>query len=274
LVAFHSKLENKKNQFSSKKTGKALDGIAQQLQTMQTSDAASVAKALSDAKAGTSRRRAIDKAFQFCDGQGSFQPTPLSVPPRIDAVDTDVVQLAGTSDPGASISANGGVGIGAQIATADGTGAFSFGFANISLDKPVSVNVYAHSPERKGTSRVVAVTRTISEGGFKAQSQTPPYGELVKGTLQGQHVTFRVKVFQFDTSTGPNQFLGYVTPGSYDIWNDIVAFKLSDPAIANGVVKDDIVRVWGTVGPPQSYSTRIGGTNTVPTVDVKYLTKQ
>jgi hypothetical protein len=274
LVAFHNKLEKKKNQFSSKKEARALDQIAQQLQTMQTSDAAAVATALGDAKAGKSRRRAIDTAFQFCDSQGSFQPTPLSVPPRIDAVDTDVVQIAGTSDPGASISANGGAGIGAQTATADGTGAFSFGFPNVPLDKAVSVTVRAASPERRGTSSVVAVTRTISEGAFKAQTTSIPYGELVKGGSQGQPVMYRVEVFQFDTSTGANQFLGYVTPGSYDIWTDIVAFKLGDPAIGSGVVKDDIVRVWGTVGAPQTYSTRIGGMNTVPTVDVKYLTKQ
>jgi hypothetical protein len=121
---------------------------------------------------------------------------------------------------------------------------------------------------------VVAVTRTISEGAFKAQTTSIPYGELVKGGSQGQPVMYRVEVFQFDTSTGANQFLGYVTPGSYDIWTDIVAFKLGDPAIGSGVVKDDIVRVWGTVGAPQTYSTRIGGMNTVPTVDVKYLTKQ
>ncbi len=49
-------------------------------------------------------------------------------------------------------------------------------------------------------------------------------------------------------------------------------FKLSDPSIGTGVVNDDIVRVWGTVGAPESYSTR-NGTNSVPTVDVKYLTK-
>jgi hypothetical protein len=271
LVAFHDKLEKKKNQFSSKKDAKALDGIAQQLQTMQTSDAASVAKALGDAKAGKSRRRSIDKAFQFCDSQGSFQPTPLTVPPRIDAVDTDVVQIAGTSDPGASISANGGAGIGTQTATADGTGAFSFGFPNIPLDKTVSVSVYAASPERRGTTSVVAVTRTISEGAFKAQAASIPYGELVKGGSQGQRVTYRVKVFQFDSSTGPNQFLGYVTQGQYDIWSDIALFKLSDPSMGNGIVNENIVRVWGTVGAPYSYSTRIGGSNTVPAVDVKYL---
>jgi hypothetical protein len=271
LVAFHDKLEKKKNQFSAKKDAKALDGIAQQLQTMQTSDTASVAKALGDAKAGKARRRAIDKAFQFCDSQGSFQPTPLTVPPRIDAVDTDVVQIAGTSDPGASVSANGGAGIGTQAATADGTGAFSFGFANIPLDKSVSVTVYAASAERRGKSSVVAVTRTISEGAFKAQAASVPYGELVKGGSQGQGVTYRVKVFQFDSSTGPNQFLAYVTQGQYDIWSDVALIKLSDPSMGNGVVNDNIVRVWGTVGAPYSYSTRIGGTNTVPTVDVKYL---
>lgn len=84
----------------------------------------------------------------------------------------------------------------------------------------------------------------------------------------------QVEVFQFDVNTGPNAFLGYVTQGQYDIWTDIVFFKVGDPAMANGVVNDNVVRVWGTVGAPQSYSTRMWGSNTVPTVDVKYLTKQ
>jgi hypothetical protein len=134
----------------------------------------------------------------------------------------------------------------------------------------IGASIAARPPSRAATT----VKRTISEGAYKAQAQSPPYGELVKGGLQGQTVTYRVKVFQFDTSTGPNKFLGYVTPGSYDIWTDVAAFNLSDPAIANGVVNDNIVRVWGTVGAPLNYSTRIGGSNTVPSVDVKYLTKQ
>jgi hypothetical protein len=171
------------------------------------------------------------------------------------------------------LEVSGGAGIGTQTATADGTGAFSFGFPNIPLDKTVSVTVSAASPGRKSTSSVVAVTRTISEGAFKAQTTSIPYGELVKGGSQDQRVTYRVKVFQFDSSTGPNQFLAFVTQGQYDIWNDTALFKLSDPAIGNGVVNDNIVRVWGTVGAPYSYSTRIGGTNTVPAVDVKYLSR-
>lgn len=275
LIAFHTKLEKKKNQFSSKRDAKTLDEIADQLQTIQSSDAASVAKALHKAKSGKPRRRAIDKAFRLCKGQGAFLPTSLTVPPSIDAVDIDVVQISGTSEAGASIAAiPGAPGIGNQTVIADGNGAFTLNFPNVPLDQNVSVTISAVLEPRKSSRATTTVRRTISEGAFKAQTAGIPYDELVRNVpgFMGRPVTYRVKVFQFDFNTGTNKFLGQVTQGQYDLWDDVVMFKLSDPSIATGVIKDDIVRVWGTVGAPQSYSTRTG-TNSVPTVDVKYLTK-
>jgi len=274
LIGFHAKLE-KKNQFSSKREAKTLDAIAHQLQTIQSSDAASVAKALDNAKPGKSRRRAIDKAYQLCQGQGAFLPTSLTVPPHVDAVDTDVVQISGTSEPGASIVARGSVtGIGNQAVTADANGAFTLNFPNVPVDQDVSVAISAVLSPRRSSRATTTVKRTISEGAFKAQTQPIPYDQLVRDVpgLQGRPITFRTKVFQFDFNTGSDKFLGQVTQGQYDIWDDVVMFKLSDPSIGTGVVNDDIVRVWGTVGAPESYSTR-NGTNSVPTVDVKYLTK-
>jgi hypothetical protein len=270
LVDFKTKVDSTKSKLSSKSTTKALRAIAQQVSTVP--EAASVADALDKAKAGTARRRAVTNAYQWCTNYGAFRPTSLTVPPSIEAVDTDVVPVAGTTEPGAHVVATGNNNV--QNAEADGTGAFSFGFPNLPLDQTVSVNIMATLSPRPPARATTTVKRTISEGAYKAQAQSPPYGELVKGGLQGQTVTYRTKVFQFDTATGPDTFLGYVTPGSYDIWNDVAMFKLSDPALGNGVVNDNVVRVWGTVGPPQSYSTRIGGSNTVPVINVKYLTKQ
>jgi hypothetical protein len=271
LVRFNARLEGKTT-FSSKRDAKKLDQIASNIRTAQTPEAASVAQTLGKAKAGKARRRAVATAYQWCDSQRAYTPVALTVPPRVDVVDTDVIPITGASEPGATVQATAQGST--QSATADGNGAFTVNMPNLPLDQDVATSIGASIAARPISRATTTVKRTISEGAFKAQTQTIPYGELVKGGSQGQPVNYRVKVFQFDTSTGPNKFLGYVTAGSYDIWTDVAAFNLGDPAIANGVVNDDIVRVWGTVGSPLNYSTRIGGSNTVPSVDVKYLTKQ
>lgn len=48
--------------------------------------------------------------------------------------------------------------------------------------------------------------------------------------------------------------------------------QLPNAAAGTGISKDSIVTVWGTVGPPYSCSTRLGS-NSVPTVIVKYIEK-
>ena len=124
---------------------------------------------------------------------------------------------------------------------------------------------------KQAEAQAQAQAAQAAEASFKASCANPPYNELIKyapGTV-GMPVTYQVQVFQFDFNTGPDQFLGYVTPGSY-FWNDLVLFKLPNAAMGTGITKGSMVQVWGTVGAPYTYSTRIG-TNSVPTIDVKYI---
>jgi hypothetical protein len=117
------------------------------------------------------------------------------------------------------------------------------------------------------------LTPEATEFLFKQGATTPPYDELVKNPAgNGQTVFFRAKVFQYDTNTGLTSMLVYVTPGSYDFWNDVVLVNLPSAEAGNGIDNNDIVDIWGTPAGAYSYSTRIGGTNTVPKVAAKYVT--
>jgi hypothetical protein len=286
-----------KTTFDTKSDVRRLLAIAVQLTDVPGAEAR--VTNLRRATAGTSRRNAIDKTYRWCDTKGAFAATALTVAPRFDAVDTVAPAISGTSAPGAAVNMNGPGGAHAA-ATADATGAFSVAMPNLPLDTDVTLRLNSTEPGRSTAYATTLVRRTRSqaaieaeanaqaeaaraaegaraeaaraaEEGFKAQAAEVPYNELIKygpGTL-AQAVTYRVKVFQFDFNTGSDQFLGYVTPGNY-FWNDLALFKLPDPALGGGIVKDSIVRVWGTVGPPYSYSTRTG-TNSVPTVSIKYI---
>ena len=290
IVAFHDGLTTAhgkptKTTFDTKSDVRRLRAIAVQLKDVPGAQAR--ATNLRKATAGTPRRKAIATTYRWCDTEGAFAATTLTVAPRFDAVDTDAPAITGMSAPGASVLVTGN-GTSYRV-TADATGAFSVAIPNIPLDTDVQLRVSSTEPNRSASYAATFVRRTRSqaaieaeasaqaeaaraaEEGFKAQAVEVPYNELVKygpGTV-GQAVTYRTKVFQFDFNTGSDQFLGYVTPGNY-IWDGLVLFKLPDAALGNGILKDDIVRVWGTVGAPYSYSTR-QGTNSVPTVSVKYI---
>jgi hypothetical protein len=108
---------------------------------------------------------------------------------------------------------------------------------------------------------------------FKSGATTPSYDELVKNPQgTGQAVYFRAKVFQYDTNTGLTSMLVYVTPGSYDFWSDVVLVNLPSADAGNGIDNNDIVDLWGTPAGAYSYTTRAGGTNTVPKITAKYVT--
>lgn len=83
---------------------------------------------------------------------------------------------------------------------------------------------------------------------------------------------FHAKVFQYDTNTGLTSMLIYVTPGNYDLWNDAVLVNLPSAEAGTGIDNNDIVDVWGVPAGAYSYTTRAGGTNTVPKINAKYVT--
>jgi hypothetical protein len=103
-----------------------------------------------------------------------------------------------------------------------------------------------------------------------------PFAQLVKeadGPLTGKPTTGTACIFQFDSSTGTDQFLGDVTDSGFSYWSDAVLFALDSSTIGNGFYQGDIVTYHGSVYGTQSYKTRIGGTNTVPVIEVTSMEK-
>jgi hypothetical protein len=272
-----------KETFGKKKDVTELRAVATVLASR--SDTGSIVTALRKASEGKPRRKAVADALAWCRSVGAYSPTKLNVPlnapgGRIQVADVELV-IAGTTNPDAKVTVS-GMGIQSASGTADATGAFAIPLPGLALDKDFTVTVQAQAAERPSTFLTVLAKRVLSEeakqalaaqaeADFKASAQRPPYNDLIRyapGTL-GSPVTYRVQVFQFDFNTGSDAFLGYVTPGRFG-WSDLMYFKLPNAAAGSGLTKDSIVTVWGTVGLPYSYSTRLG-TNSVPRVDIKYL---
>lgn len=108
------------------------------------------------------------------------------------------------------------------------------------------------------------------EAAYKASARSIPYPELTKNpsALKGRVVTYRVEVFQYDSNTGTSHFLGYVTPQPF--WENLVLFDVN-PKIAMHACNNSVLQVWGSVVGAYTYATNLNGSNTVPEVNVKYL---
>lgn len=180
---------------------------------------------------------------------------------------TESVELAGITRPGAEVGAPE---FGA-FTTADETGRFKLSIGPLPVGT-TSVTLRVTAAGMRPFTREVTITRTVSEEEFKAQAQSIPYDQLKKDpdALTGTAVTYKAEVFQYDASTGTSSMLVSVTPKGYGYWDDNILLNL-DPALGVDVDEDDIIEFWGTIAGSTSYDTRIGGRNTVPTVEVKYL---
>jgi hypothetical protein len=93
-----------------------------------------------------------------------------------------------------------------------------------------------------------------------------PYQQLVKDptALAGTCVTYKAKVFQFDTATGLTDMLVDLTEGPYAIWTGRADVHLSTQKLGNGVYETDVIELTATVKGAYSYQTTAGGTDTVP----------
>ena len=100
-----------------------------------------------------------------------------------------------------------------------------------------------------------------------------PYNELVRdpSAIAGTRITYEAQVFQYDTNTGLKSMLVYVDNLGGGVWDGLVWVKLPSSAIAHDVYQQDIVRFWGAVSGSYTYTTQAGGTDTVPTVSVRYI---
>lgn len=133
------------------------------------------------------------------------------------------------------------------------------------------------STTRYATATTAPSAPTVSFEQIKAQAKTIPYDELSKNpaALKGQYVYYDAKIFQLDANTGANAFLAEVTKGKYDTWDNTV--YVTAPSGTAGIDNNDIVHIWGEVVGSYSYSTKIGGQNSVPeirAVKVELVQKQ
>lgn len=79
------------------------------------------------------------------------------------------------------------------------------------------------------------------------------------------HIT-KGYVMQAMEEDGKTTLLVQVTNKGYGFWDDIIAVYYPKSTDA---VDEDFVEVWGTIGEKWDYTTKIGGTNSVPTIQAE-----
>jgi hypothetical protein len=112
-----------------------------------------------------------------------------------------------------------------------------------------------------------------SPGQYEAACTSPTYGALSSPNAQtGVCVTYQAQVFQYDSNTGANEMLVYVTNDGYGDWSDLVELILPQSVASQNFIENDVIQFWGPTTTPDTYTTENNGTNTIPAVNVKYAT--
>lgn len=88
--------------------------------------------------------------------------------------------------------------------------------------------------------------------------------------MAGRVVTYRGRVFQYDSATTTSHLIVSVTDGGYGYWTDNVWIDL-DPTIGQSVFNKTVIQFWGTVVGPYTYTTTSNGSLTIPEVKLQYL---
>jgi hypothetical protein len=182
---------------------------------------------------------------------------------------TSVATIAGRSDPGAQIEFSWDDG--ESKATAGKDGRFAAKIGPLPFGE-TEVTVVANIAGKLSVSDFVTVTRTMSSSYYKSLAKSFSYDKLNKDpdALAGRIVTYRAEVMQYDARTGTDNMLVNVTADEYGYWDDLVFLTL-DGAAATSIDEDDIIQFWGEVTGAYSYDTAIGGSNTVPEIEIKYI---
>ena len=237
--------------------------------------------ALLEASTAEERTRAVRAAYRWCDREAqAYEDTllSLSVPAVVDIVDTDVVTISGSASPGATVTLAIQTPAGTRTAevTADGSGAFAIPVSGVPMGE-TTITVRATAPLRYPSRAVVLeVRRSESEAAFKASAREVPVDELEKDPagLRGTRIYSRGEVFQYDARTGLTAMLVHVrlvNPGRFEFWTDPVLLRFDTAALGNGIDQKDIIEFWGEIQGAYSYTTAIGGSNTVPEIRARYV---
>jgi hypothetical protein len=203
------------------------------------------------------------------------KPLQLAVADTLTITDTDTAILQGTTQAGATITWSWSDKPETSL-IAGSDGKFIIKVSGLPLgDTKIYVQASLAGYSDKAAS--VSVTEIISPARAKALyiagAQTIPYVQLKKdpASLVGTKVTYVGQVFQFDSNTGTSHLMVSVTQGAFNLWDDHVWLDLDDPAVAANVYEKSIIRFWGEVVGPYSYTTVNNGQLIIPEIHVVYL---
>ena len=221
-----------------------------------------------------------------CGGSGAAPPTvtasshpptaqpavQLSVGSKWAISDTDSVTITGTTTPGAVVTiSEPGQNYKPATGKADAQGVFSFTVNGVP-EGDLTVLLLASEFGYTDSERTVTVTRTLSPASYKASAASIPYNQLIKdpASLSGRIVIYTGQVFQYDSNTTTSHLIVSVTDGGYGFWTDNIWIDL-DPATGQSVFNKTVIRFWGTVVGPYTYTTTTNGSLTIPEVKLRYL---
>jgi hypothetical protein len=196
--------------------------------------------------------------------------TALTVQAAYTVTDTDQFDLAGSTAPGAAVVVRPPTTT-ELTTTADAQGHFSVHLSG--LQEGLSTYTVAATASGFSTATAdIAITRTVSPGVYKASAARIPYNQLIKdpAALAGRVVTYSAQVFQYDTSTTTSNMIAAVTDDGYGYWSDNVWLDV-DPSMTGNVCGKTIIKFWGTVKGPYTYTTTNNGSLTIPEITVKYI---
>jgi hypothetical protein len=114
----------------------------------------------------------------------------------------------------------------------------------------------------------------ISEAAYKASAKAIPYVQLEKdpASLAGTVVVYTGQVVQYDSATGTSNLRVDVTNLGSGLYTDTIWLDVN-PSQTGDVFRDTIIKFWGDVVGPYTYTSVTGAQITIPEVNARYVQK-
>lgn len=140
---------------------------------------------------------------------------------------------------------------------------------DLTIDNALAKKAYVQKQmaeaKKKAQEKAAAAKKKEKETALKNEN-TLTYGMLNKSqdkyVGEPYHIT-KGRVMQAMEDNGKTTLLVQLTNKGYGIWDDIIAVYYPNTTDA---VDNDFVEIWGTLGQKWNYTTKIGGSNSVPTM--------
>lgn len=132
-----------------------------------------------------------------------------------------------------------------------------------------AVNIF--SKDLSCAIEVTCTTQTPEQ--YRAGCQPVDYQTLARDpdAWKGANVTVTGKIIQVMENAGQNTYRISITKGSYGIWTDTILVKYKPADSGTRLLEDDIVVVYGQSTGLYTYTTVLGASQTVPSIDAKYI---